>query len=261
MKVLITGGTGTIGRALAEQLGTAIIFSRNEKNQVEMQREFPNCEYILGDVRDYKAIKEAAKGVNKIYHLAAIKHIDICEKQPLEALKTNVFGTYNVIKAAKKNGCKVVFMSTDKAENPTSVYGATKLLAEIAIERAGFRAVRSGNIFGSSGSVIPFFIKKVREENIIPLTDGSMTRFWILAEDICMALIEGKRGAFMSFTMSSIAEAVKKLYGNSETRIIEVGKRAGEKIHETIYGDCSADNISPDYELIEMFKKWDSSLT
>jgi len=258
---LITGGTGTLGRALAKKLQNPIIFSRNEANQVEMKRDFPDCEYVIGDVRDYKALREATKGVETIYHLAAIKHITICEDQPFEAIKTNVFGTANVIKAAKKNGCKVVFMSTDKAENPTCVYGATKLIGERMIEKAGFRFIRSGNIFGSSGSVIPYFIKCVKEKNQIPLTDGNMTRFWILADEICDYLINKyEKPAFNSFTMFQIAEKIKWFYGDENTIITESGIRPGERMHETLNGASSERRVSLDYILETMFEAWDSSL-
>lgn len=262
MKTLITGGTGTLGKALAKQLNNPIIFSRNEHNQVEMQRDFPDCKFIIGDVRDYKALREATKGVGIIYHLAAIKHVTICEQQPFEAIKTNVYGTANVIRAAKKNGCHVHMVSTDKAENPTSFYGTTKLMAEILLKNNGFTFTRSGNIFGSSGSVIPFFIKQIKDQNKITLTDGEMTRFWILADDLAEDLVNAREPEFFVTTMNQIAIACMDLYGDSKTEITVVGPRPGERKHELLNGLSSETEPKiTNMELYKIFERWHSSLT
>ena len=267
MKVLITGGTGTLGVALASKIKAdeVVIFSRNEHNQVKMKKKFPDFTYVIGDVRDYKSIKYASKGAHTIFHLASIKHVSVCEDQPMEALKTNVFGTANVIKAAQKNGCRLVNISTDKAENPSSFYGITKLMAERLIQKYGYMSMRSGNIFGSSGSVIPLFIDQIRKNNAITLTNGNMTRFWILAEDLADVLIKMSYGGthlpkLKSYTMFQVADAVKELYGDKETEIKEIGAKYGEKMNEFLYGESSSDCLSTYEELIKMFKKWDLSL-
>jgi len=262
--ILVTGGTGTVGRELVRQLynngDRIIVYSRNEVAQVEMSRIYPDVEYIIGDVRDYKALKEACKGVEIIYHLAAIKHVPVCEKQPKEAIKTNVYGTMNVVKAANKNGAFVVFMSTDKAEAPTCVYGNTKAIAEkavIGVMKARFRIVRSGNIFGSSGSVIPFFVKKIKEENCLSLTNGDMTRFFISVKDLVENLISvEKKFKAQSFKMIDVARIAIRLYGDENTKIEYTGIRPGEKMHETLNGDNSLDCLGSEKDLLKLFVDW-----
>lgn len=261
MSVLITGGTGTVGYELVKQLSiinqSVIVFSRNEVKQIEMSRKFPNVKYIIGDIRDYKALKAVCKGVDEIYHLAALKHVPVCEQQPLEAIKSNVFGTMNVVKVAKKCDCHVTFMSTDKAENPSCIYGHTKAIAEKIILKAGYRVYRSGNIFGSSGSVIPLFISQVKEKNTLTLTDGNMTRFFISVRNVALDLIlSEKRFPIKSFTMQSIAEMVKELYGNEETTIKYIGAREGEKLHEVLDGISSKDCLGSNDDLRKLFNDW-----
>lgn len=261
MNNLITGGTGTLGQALAEQLGKAIIFSRSEIAQVEMKRKYPQHTYIIGDVRDYKALKEATKGVDIVYHLAAIKHITICEDQPKEALKTNVIGTMNVIKACIKNNVqKLVFMSSDKAENPSCFYGMTKLMGENLVKNSGlyYFVYRSGNIFGSSGSVVPLFIKQIKEKNCITLTDGEMTRFFISAKSVAATLAGGGFHVPKSIKMADLAYAIKHKYGNQFTEIKEIGMRAGEKKHETLHGQSSEKYLISLDEIEQMLSNWEN---
>lgn len=260
---LITGGTGTLGQALAKQLGTSIIYSRNEVAQVEMKRKFPEHRYIIGDIRDYKALKEATKGVENVYHLAAIKHITICEQQPLEAIKTNVLGTMNVIRACEKNKVKkLVFMSTDKAENPSCFYGTTKLQGEILVRNSNLVTFiyRGGNIFGSSGSVVPIFIKQIKENNRITLTDGEMTRFFELADDVASSLIGNRFHQRKSIKMANLASCIKHKYGNQFTEIKEVGARPGEKLHEVLNGRSSEDCQMNEEEIYKMIEQWETSL-
>jgi UDP-N-acetylglucosamine 4,6-dehydratase len=262
MKVLITGGTGTLGQAVAKQLeGEVIIFSQSEQPQVEMKRRYPDYKYIVGNIRDYKAVKEASKGVDTIYHLAAIKHITICERQPDEALKTNVEGTMNVIKAAQKNNCKLIFISTDKAEDPSCFYGMTKLMGEHLIQTSGLDCfvMRSGNIFGSSGSVVPLFIKQIKESNTIQLTDGNMTRFFALAEDIAAALIHCGGLLYMSIKMMDLAECIRIIYGDESTKIIETGIRPGEKMNEILNGVSSDYYLSEREHIFKMLTEWEKS--
>ena len=185
MKILITGGTGTIAAALIKQLkGNDItIFSRNESKQVETRDEF-EVNTIIGDVRDICAVNKAVKGMDIVYHLAALKHVDICEQQPNEAIKTNVLGTMNVAEACMRYRAKLINMSSDKATNPNNVYSMTKRLAENIASEYGFISMRSGNVVGSSGSFIPNTINRIREKNEVTLTDERMTRFFIKSEDL-----------------------------------------------------------------------------
>ena len=257
--ILITGGTGTVGQELVRQLGDKdiIVFSRNEVKQVEMSHDFPNVRYVIGDVKEYKTLKDVCKGVDHIYHLAALKHVPVCEKQPREAIKTNVYGTMNVIKAAK---CPITFMSTDKAEDPSCIYGHTKAIAEKLILQSGNMVIRSGNIFGSSGSVIPLFIKQVKEQNKITLTDGEMTRFFITVKDLVGFIIGSPylSGSVLippcrSFSMQDIAEKIISIYGDFYTKIEYIGARNGEKKHEILSGISSLDFLGTENDLNKLF--------
>lgn len=266
MRILITGGTGTLGHALAYELrnNDITIFSRSEVKQVEMKEQFPDFNYVIGDVRDYRALK-AMRKFDMIYHLAALKHVPICQAQPVEAFKTNVEGTLNVLKLAKKVNCPVFFMSTDKAENPESVYGCTKRIAEICVLNAGGGVIRTGNIFGSSGSVIPLFVKSVRENNEIKLTDGNMTRFFISASELAMYLVyfpllcKIVAPPMKAYRMGDIAEMVRAIYGDSETKITETGIRPGEKMHEVLLGRKSEESLGTLDELEKLFNSWSQS--
>lgn len=244
-RILITGGTGTLGQELAKQLidfscSEIVIFSRNEVAQVEMKRIYPDFTYRIGDIRDESAIKKALKKIDIVYHLAAIKHVSICENQPMEAVKTNILGTQNVIE-----NCKgiLVSMSTDKAVNPSCVYGYTKAINEINVLNFGGVNIRSGNIFGSSGSVIPFFISQAKTKNKITLTDSNMTRFFIKVEDLVRFILNSTfkpSGTYYptdmkSYRMRDIAETIASLYGKG-TQIVEIGARPGEKLHESVDG-------------------------
>lgn len=261
MRSLITGGTGTLGQAVAKRLQDVKIFSRHAVDQEEMKRHYPNYKYIIGCIRDYDAIYEAMENVDIVYHFAAIKHINICEQQPMEALKTNVIGTMQVIKACKDRKVKkIVFISTDKAENPTSFYGLTKAMGENLIINSGlgYHIVRSGNIFGSSGSVVPLFIKQINDYNCITLTKGDMTRFFILPDDLAKCLIEGTSPAYITIRIGDLAECIAKVYGDDFTDIKEIGSRPGEKLHETLNGVSSEKrNISKDkiHKLLDQWKR------
>lgn len=193
--ILIIGGTGTIGRGLIKQLlkqnpKVIRVFSRDEYKQFIMEQEFNDDEifrYLIGDVRDYERVERAMYDIDVVFNLAAMKHVPSCEYNPTEAIKTNVQGMENVIKAAIYNNVdSVAFTSSDKAINPTNTYGATKLLAEKLVQAANFSkgnaktrfvAVRFGNVMGSRGSVIPLFKEQVKKGKSITVTDPSMTRF------------------------------------------------------------------------------------
>lgn len=275
--VLITGGTGSWGQELTKQLlnlgvKQIRIFSRNEDKQVWMNRSFDNSKlkFILGDVRDYNSVDYASRGVNTIFHLAALKHVPICEEQPTEAFKTNVIGTKNVVDAAIINRVKkVVDVSSDKAVAPLNVYGFTKALGErLAIQAnqlsdyTKFVCIRGGNVLGTSGSVVPFFIKQIKEDNVMTITDVRMTRYFLTVEDAIKLLItaadKGIGGETFvmnmpSFYINTIAQVLKEQLGNKDTKIQEIGIRPGEKLKEVLITEHEVKNTfyySNDYYMI-----------
>lgn len=255
--ILITGGTGSLGRALTKHILTRfpdvrrlIIFSRDEQKQYQMAQEYPSnahpaIRYFIGDVRDYERLKRAMQGVDYVIHAAAMKHVHIAEYNPDECVKTNIGGAENVIKAALETSVsRVVALSTDKACAPINLYGATKLASDKLFVAANnikgakdlrFSVVRYGNVMGSNGSVIPFFIKK-REEGILPITVSSMTRFNISLQggvDMVLHALEHAWGGEIfipkipSYRIMDVAMAIGP---NCKHNI--VGIRPGEKIHE-----------------------------
>lgn len=258
--ILVTGGTGSWGTELIRQLlnhcpQKIIIFSRNENSQVLMRREIddPRLSFCIGDIRDKDALFVASKGVDFLFHLAALKHVPICEENPLEAFKTNVMGTQNVIEASIINSVKkVIYVSTDKAADPVNSYGMTKALGEKLIIDANlvdsttkFICVRGGNVLGSSGSVIPLFKQQIVEKNEIHITDKRMTRYFVTPQNAIKILLKatqlGSGGEIFVMHMDAckildLAEVLIERYGRDNTKIIEVGARKGEKIHEVLIG-------------------------
>lgn len=257
--VLITGGTGSFGKKFVEvilrdypQVKKIIIFSRGELKQYDMQQkyprnQFPQLRFFIGDVRDYERVKMACEGVDVIIHAAAIKQVDTAEYNPDECIKTNINGAQNVIKAAISCGVKdVVALSTDKACAPINLYGATKLTSDKLFTAANnikgskdirFSVVRYGNVMGSRGSVIPFFIKKVKDgAEFLPITDMRMTRFNISLEagvDMVMYALKNHLGGEIfipkipSYKISDVASAIAPNMPQKE-----IGIRPGEKLHE-----------------------------
>jgi UDP-N-acetylglucosamine 4,6-dehydratase len=253
--VLVTGGTGSFGKALIKRLlgvndiRKIIVFSRDELKQFEMQETHKSekLRYFLGDVRDYNRLEQATFDVDIVVHAAAMKQIPAAEYNPMEAIKTNIFGAENVIRAAIYNGVsKVVALSTDKAANPANLYGATKLCSDKLFVAGNilsgkrdtkFSVVRYGNVLGSRGSVIPFFLEKAKT-GVIPITDPRMTRFWLSLEqgvDFVINSLDRMQGGEIfvpkipSFKVTDVAKVVAPNIKH-ET----IGIRQGEKLHEVM---------------------------
>jgi UDP-N-acetylglucosamine 4,6-dehydratase len=253
--VLITGGTGSFGKAFVSkvladnEVSKLIVFSRDELKQFEMAEQInsPKLRYFLGDVRDYQRLLRATDGVDLIVHAAAMKQIPASEYNPMEAIKTNVLGAENIVNVAIENGIqRVVALSTDKAANPANLYGATKLCSDklmiagnvLAGSRdTRFCAVRYGNVLGSRGSVIPFFLERAKT-GPIPITDVRMTRFWLTIQEgvqFVLDSFERMHGGEIfvpkipSFKVTDVAKAVCP---NTPTE--EIGIRPGEKLHEVM---------------------------
>lgn len=255
--LLVTGGTGSFGKAFVRRvlndwpnIERLVIYSRDEQKQFEMEQEFlkkeyPMIRFFIGDVRDYSRLKRALNGIDYVIHAAAMKHVHIAEYNPDECVKTNIGGAENLVRACLSNGIKkVVALSTDKAAAPVNLYGATKLVSDKLFIAANnikgtnpitFSVVRYGNVLGSNGSVIPFFLKK-REEGVLPITNSKMTRFTITLDDgvdMVLHALEHAWGGEMfipkipSYRIVDVAEAIGP---DCEKKII--GLRPGEKIHE-----------------------------
>lgn len=259
-RILITGGTGSFGNHVAEKLlardiaSELIIFSRDEKKQYDMRNRFGNdsrLNFIIGDVRDKDRVAEVMRGVDYVFHAAALKQVPSCEFFPMEAVRTNIIGTANVLDAALAHEVgKVVLLSTDKAVYPINAMGMTKALAEkMVMARARtarngtvFCSVRYGNVMFSRGSVLPLFLEQIRKNAPLTLTQGSMTRFMLPlpeAIDLVMhALAEGSNGDVLvrkspAATIGTLAKAMARLFAHSPG-IKEIGIREGEKMHETL---------------------------
>ena len=261
--ILVTGGTGTFGRAFVARLlavpGVAkiIVFSRDELKQSELQSKHPNekrLRYFIGDVRDSDRLKRAFEGVDIVVHAAALKQVPATEYNPFEAVKTNIVGSQNVIDAALATGVsKVLLVSSDKAVEPINLYGATKLSAEKLCIAANayvkgesstaFSVVRYGNVIGSRGSLVEL-VDRLRATGRIPLTDTRMTRFWIRIEHVtdivleCLSLMRGGEIFVPKMKNMRVADVIKLLA--PECKIDDIGIRPGEKLHEILITEYEA---------------------
>lgn len=283
--VLITGGTGSLGKALTRRIfkeypdvKRLVVFSRDEQKQFIMAQEFPNhkykaIRYFIGDVRDASRLKRAMKGIDYVIHAAAMKHVHLAEYNPMECIKTNIIGGENVINACLESDVtRVVALSTDKAAAPINLYGATKLASDKLFVAANnikgnneikFSVVRYGNVMGSNGSVIPFFLSK-KNDDFLPITDKTMTRFNITLDggvDMVLHALEHAWGGEIfvpkipSYRITDIATAIAP-----EKEHREIGIRPGEKIHEEMI--TSSDSfytydLGTYYAIIPSVPNWD----
>lgn len=262
--LMITGGTGSFGNAvlnrfLSSDIGEIRIFSRDEKKQDDMRHEFQakfpeyanRISFYIGDVRDLQSVKNAMHGVNYIFHAAALKQVPSCEFFPIEAVKTNVLGTENVLTAAIDEGVEtVVCLSTDKAAYPVNAMGTSKAMMEKVIvaksrttKKTKICCTRYGNVMCSRGSVIPLWIDQIKNGNPITITDGSMTRFIMSLDEavdlVLFAFENGESGDILvqkapACTIKTQAEAVCELFGGDKNAIRTIGIRHGEKMYETL---------------------------
>jgi UDP-N-acetylglucosamine 4,6-dehydratase len=283
--ILVTGGTGSFGKKFVEMtlknnpgVERLVVYSRDELKQYEMNqlfssRDFPQVRYFIGDVRDRDRLTRALEGIDTVIHAAALKQVPACEYNPFEAVKTNIMGAQNVIEAAIASGVKqVVALSTDKAAAPINLYGATKLCSDKLFTAANhyrgkrdlnFSVVRYGNVMGSRGSVIPFFLNE-RCRGVIPITDERMTRFNITLEDgvnlVYFALRNMWGGEIFvpkipSYRITELAEALAP-----ECKIEKVGIRPGEKVHEEMITETDALNtveFDKYFVILPSYPLWD----
>lgn len=259
-KILITGGTGSLGQALTKRLlqtdvDTIRIYSRNENKQITMASEITDdrLRFFIGDIRDLPRLTRALEGVDVVFHTAALKHVPVIEYNPFEGIKTNVVGSQNVIDAClHENVETVVGIGTDKAVSPLNTYGATKLLMEklfvgarnyldVKRHKTKFILLRYGNVLGSSGSVVPKFIQQIKNKEKITITDHSMTRFSLTMNEALDFVLDSTmtgKGAeifvpkLKAYTVFDLKEALVDLLGDPGERTVSV--RAGEKMHETL---------------------------
>jgi UDP-N-acetylglucosamine 4,6-dehydratase len=275
-RVLVTGGTGSWGHELCTQLlaypdiEQIIILSRNEHKQVEMERRFnhPKLKFVIGDVRDKESLAKAMSGVNVVFHLAALKHVPVCEKNSWQTVETNIIGTHNVVMCAIDADVEyVVDVSTDKAVEAHNIYGITKACGEKLVTNAQhnyggntkFVCIRGGNVMGTNGSVLPLFKRQIETQNLVTVTDPDMTRFLMSTREAvglifeAVGLAAGGETFVMRMPATSVANIVEVMiekYGNAETKTEIIGARPGEKLHEVL---VSKSEIPHTYELNERY--------
>lgn len=271
MKIVIVGGTGTLGTELVRQLEPCghdiVILSRDELKQKELKAKFPDITCQLGDIREKDSLYRSFSSADVVFHVAALKNVDVLEDNPEECVKTNILGTINVADVAEKcNVSYCVFSSTDKAVDPCNVYGMSKAVAEKILFNRNkyvkpptiFSVFRWGNIASSRGAALHFFKKTLLEENKVYITSRDMTRFWLRIEDAASYMLETYRNApkfeacipdVKSASVMSFVECLAEILGVKDYGIDVVGVRPGEKIHEVLIsqheGDLSSQNHNP----------------
>jgi len=262
-KILITGGTGSLGQSLTKRLleldiDTIRIYSRNEINQVSMNDKFNDSRlrFLIGDVRDLPRLDRAMENIDIVFHTAALKHVPVIEYNPFEAIKTNVIGSQNVIDASLEADVDIcIVVGTDKAVSPLNTYGATKLLAEKLFvtaknyldpkkHKTKFAALRYGNVLGSNGSVVPRLIKQIQNKKQITITDPKMTRFSITMDEALDFILNSVKMTYGSevfipklraYRVEDLKDALKELLDVNDEQII--GIREGEKMHEILINE------------------------
>ncbi len=274
--LMITGGTGSFGNAVLDRflqtdIGEIRIFSRDEKKQDDMRNRLknPKIKFYIGDVRDFNSINHAMKGVDYVFHAAALKQVPSCEFFPIEAAKTNVFGTQNTIDAAVANNVKrVICLSTDKAAYPINAMGISKALMEkvavaasrnIPDDATKVCLTRYGNVMASRGSVIPLFVDQIKEGSPITVTDPNMTRFLMSLEDavdlVLFAFEHGNQGDLFvnkapASTIGDLASAIKNIF-NADNEVKVIGTRHGEKLYETL---CTREEMQKAEDMGEFYR-------
>ena len=275
-KILITGGTGSLGQALTKRLleydiDAIRIFSRNESKQIDMESKFSDkrLRFLLGDIRDFDRLNRAFEDIDIVFHAAALKHVPVIEYNPFEAIKTNVIGSQNVISAClQQNVERVICIGTDKAVFPINTYGATKLLMEKLFVTASnylnkkryhtkFITLRYGNVIGSSSSVIPKFIEQIKNKKSVTITDPKMTRFSITMDEALDFILNATKigqgseifvPKMKAYTITSVKDALFELLENTGEKI--TGIREGEKLDEVLISD---DEMRFCWELDDMY--------
>lgn len=271
-RILITGGTGSIGSQVVKQLlqfspQQLVIFSKDESKQYVMKQEITakNVHFILGDIREYVSIEHATRDIDIVFHTAALKQVPMCEENPYEAVKTNMIGSQNLIEACITNKVgQIINISTDKAVNPINTMGATKLITEKLFQQANerldnhssrFCSVRFGNVLGSRGSVIPIMLQQIRKKRPITITDSNMTRFFLSITDAVTLLV--KAGAYSNggetfilrmnaLKLDDLVHAMQELAaaeGFSPVAVVNIGIRPGEKLYEELVYEHELANL------------------
>ena len=276
--LLITGGTGSFGNAMLKgflhsDLKEIRIFSRDEKKQEDMRIEYKNdkLNFVIGDIRDYNNINAAMNGVDFVFHAAALKQVPSCEFYPMQAVQTNVLGAENVLEAAAKNNVqRVVVLSTDKAVYPINAMGISKAMMEkltvakardprVKQANAVYTSTRYGNVMASRGSIIPLFIKQIKEGKPLTITNSNMTRFMMSLDDsvelVMFAFANGNPGDIFvqkspAATIQVLAQALKELF-NADNEINIIGERHAEKMYETL---CSKEEMSKAEDLGRFYR-------